>query len=152
MWGTLQGQEKRRGTYTNVSHAWWFSVVFKIMINPIKPHVCWWISLNMTYRSFVIHYRRIKATRRSHTLALLCRIICVYNFRSTTHVKGNTKFRTQLYRPHMNENSSTKVKKLTWKRNGSNHKFHPDTVTSRLLIANYFGQNVPTRLQSIFFK
>jgi len=33
--------------------------------------------------------------------------------------------------------AARKWTQFTWKQNGSNHKFHPDAETSRLVIANY---------------
>jgi len=42
----------------------------------------------------------------------------------------------------MNESSFRKWTQFTWKRNGLNHEFHHDTETNRLLIANYFHQNI----------
>jgi len=48
--------------------------------------------------------------KKSHTRTPMSNILCLpCNFHSTAHAKRNTIFCTQLCRPHMNENSSTKV-------------------------------------------
>jgi len=52
----------------------------------------------------------------------------------------------------MNENNSTKVNTIRIKANGSNHEFHPDTQTSRLLIANQFHQNILTKYSKVHNK
>ena len=45
------GSRKSMGTNINVYLAWWFFVVFDVaMINPIKPNIGLWISLNMNQR------------------------------------------------------------------------------------------------------
>ena len=44
----------------------------------------------------------------------------------------------------MKENSSTKVNTIHMKAKCSNHELRLDTETSRLLIANWFRQNILT--------
>ena len=127
-WGCCREKEIRANI--NVCPAW-FSIVLKI-------DLLW---LNLSSPTWACEYRKIwlnvltrdikmllDATAHLHcyvSYSVITMIPC--NFHSTTHAKQNTISWTQLCRPHMNTNSCMK-----W--SGSNHKFHPDTEISKLLI------------------
>ena len=110
--GGTTGQGKSRGQHKCLS----CMVIFHCfedevaMINPLQPNVGLWILLNINYRYYSPETPKRQGTC-NHTRALLCRIFCANHAtsHSTAHVKRNTIFRTQICRPHMNENSSTKV-------------------------------------------
>jgi len=64
---------------------------------------------------------------------------CCTNHATSTalHMWNETLFSVHnCARPHMNGNSSTK-EQFTTKWNGSNHEFHLDIETNRLVITNY---------------
>jgi len=76
--------------------------------------------------------------RCTHTRALLCRILCGNHATSTAlHMWNKTPFSAHNFaRPTWTKTAQRKWIQFTWNRNSSNHEFHLDTETSRLLIAS----------------
>ena len=115
------------------------------MINPIKPNTGLWISLNMNYHCYSPKTLK-RHCRCNHTLVLLCRIFCANYATSTAiHMENETPFPVHsCVNPTWTKTALRKWIQFAWKRNCSNHKFHLDTETSRLLIANWFHQDILT--------
>ena len=95
------------------------------MINPINPSTGLRISLSMNWGCYSPETPKHHC-RCNHTRVLLCRIFCANNCANSTWTK--TALRSE-YNSHESEMF---------------HEFHLDTETSRLLIANWFHQNILT--------
>jgi len=77
---------KSRGGNINVYLTGWFVVVLKIkllwLINPIKPNIGLWISLNVNQCCYSVD-KPTRHCRCNHTRVLLCRIFCANHATST---------------------------------------------------------------------
>jgi len=91
------------------------------MINPCQTQ---YMLVNIVKYKLALLFTRDTLTplqMQSHTCTSMSNILCYpCKFHSTAHVNWNTILRTQLCRPHMNENSFTKVNTILisyWHRN-----------------------------------
>jgi len=115
------------------------------MINPIKPNMGLWISLNKNQHFYSPETPK-HPCRCNHTRVLLCLIFCANHATSTAlRMQNETPFSVHnCAYPTSTKTAPWKWMQFTWKRNGSNHKFHLDTETSTLLTANYLRLNIIT--------
>jgi len=88
--------------------------------------------MNFRYYSLETPKRDCKC---NHTCILLCRIFCVNHATSTAlHMWNETRFSVyNCGEPTWAKTAPRKWIQFKWKRNSSNHEFHLDTESSRLL-------------------